>query len=498
MSNEVLLCNYCKAAQKRGKRMRKTKIVCTLGPAVDNDDVLKELIQAGMNVARFNFSHANHEDHLVRLKRLKKLRNECDVPVAALLDTKGPEIRLGNFKDERIMLKPGQKFTLTTEEVEGTNEIVSISYKELINDINEGAKILIDDGLVELTVESIIDGNINCVVENEGMISNYKGVNVPGVHLTMPFLSERDKKDILFGIKQGYEFIAASFTRTAEDIEIMRAFLKENNGEEIQIIAKIENAQGVENIDEIIKASDGIMIARGDMGVEIPGEELPVLQKMIIKKVYNEGKPVITATQMLDSMMKNPRPTRAEMTDVANAIYDGTSAIMLSGETAAGKYPVLALQTMVRIAERTEEDIDYKKRFNQSENRNDSKAVTEAISHATCTTAHDLNAKAIITVTKSGKTAREISKYRPDCPIMGCATYPHVCRQLNLSWGVTPLHIREERDTNELFDHAVKAVVEKGYMKDGDLSVITAGLPLGATAETNLLKVQIAGEDLEY
>lgn len=328
---------------------------------------------------------------------------------------------------------------------------------------------------------------------NDGVISNNKGVNLPGAELSMPFISEKDRADIIFAAKNGYDFIAASFTRSASDIEEVRQILRENNGEGIQIIAKIENMQGVDNIEEIIKASDGIMIARGDMGVEIPGEEVPVLQKKIIKLVYNAGKPVITATQMLDSMIKNPRPTRAEATDVANAIYDGTSAIMLSGETAAGKYPVQALQTMVRIAERTEQDIDYKKRF-LAMGVSERPDVTEAISHATCTTAHDLNARAIITVTKSGRTAREISKCRPACMIMGCATLPQVWRQLNLSWGVVPLHIREEEDTLELFDHAVKEAMDKGYVEEGDLTVITAGLPLGISGNSNLLKVQIAGE----
>ncbi|MEG1458366.1 MAG: pyruvate kinase, partial [Acetivibrio sp.] len=465
--------------------MRKTKIICTLGPATDTEELMRELMIQGMNVARFNFSHANHEEHLQRLKILKRLRNELDLPIAALLDTKGPEIRIGTFEKDKIQLTQGQKFILTTKVVKGDEKKVSVTYQNLPNDIKAGSTILIDDGLVELTVDKIENEDIFCTVENDGVISNNKGVNVPGAKLSMEFLSEKDKNDILFGIKNGYDFIAASFTRTAKDVLDVRNLLKENGGESIQIIAKIENMQGVENIDEIIDAADGIMIARGDMGVEIPGEEVPVLQKLIIKKVYNAGKPVITATQMLDSMIKNPRPTRAETTDVANAIYDGTSAIMLSGETAAGKYPIQALGTMVRIAERTEQDIDYKKRFKNIETVYNSD-VTEAISHATCTVAHDMDAIAIITVTKSGRTARKVTKYRPECPIMGCATYPHICRQLNLSWGVVPLHIREEQDTFELFDHAVKAVMERGYLKKGDLTVITAGVPIGDSGNTNL------------
>lgn len=473
--------------------MRKTKIICTLGPATDTVEVMRELLVQGMNVARFNFSHANHEEHLQRLKILKRLRNELDLPVAALLDTKGPEIRIGTFKDEKIQLVKGQTFTLTTNEIVGDDYRVSITYKELVNDITEGSRILIDDGLVELTVDAIEDTEIICTVQNDGVISNNKGVNVPGAELSMEFLSEKDKNDIIFGIKNGFDFVATSFTRTPKDVEDVRNLLRENGGESMQIVAKIENLQGVENIDQIIDAADAIMIARGDMGVEIPGEEVPVLQKLIIKKVYNAGKPVITATQMLDSMIKNPRPTRAESTDVANAIYDGTSAIMLSGETAAGKYPIQALQTMVRITERTEQDIDYRKRFKNIEDINSSD-MTEAISHATCTIAHDMNAKAIITVTKSGRTARKVTKYRPECPIMGCATYPHICRQLNLSWGIYPLHIREEQDSYELFDHAVKAVMEAGFLEQGDLTVLTAGIPLGNSGTTNLIKVQIAGE----
>lgn len=473
--------------------MRKTKIVCTLGPATDKDGVLKELMLSGMNVARFNFSHANYEEHMQRLKILRKLRNELELPVAALLDTKGPEIRVKSFKEGKAVLEKGQHFTLTTRDVEGTADMVSVTYAGLPRDVEVGSHILIDDGLIDMQVIAKDEEQVICEVQNEGMVSDNKGVNLPGTDISMPFISEKDRQDIIFGAKNGFDFIAASFTRCADDIYQVKQILKENGGESVQIIAKIENMQGVNNIDEIIGAADGIMIARGDMGVEIPNEEVPVLQKMIIKKVYKVGKPVITATQMLDSMIKNPRPTRAETTDVANAIYDGTSAIMLSGETAAGKYPVQALQTMVRIAERTEEDIDYVKRFKNMETE-ENKDVTSAISHATCTTAHDLNAKAIITVTKSGRTARNISQYRPACPIMGCATHPQICRQLNLCWGVMPVHIREEEDTFVLFDRSVKEAMEKGYVREGDLAVITAGVPLGVSGNSNLLKVQIIGE----
>lgn len=472
--------------------MRKTKIICTLGPSTDDEKVLRELFLSGMDVARFNFSHATHEEHLGRLKKIEKLREELGIPVATLLDTKGPEIRLRTFKDnKKIHLKEGQTFILTSRDIEGDEKQVSISYPNLIYDIDVGTTILIDDGLVEMTVKEVTATDIICTVKNGGIISNRKGVNVPGVHLSMPFISDKDREDILFGIKHNFDFIAASFVSTADDIREIRKMLKKHNSQ-TKVIAKIENYHGVEHIDEIIDVSDGIMIARGDMGVEIPYEEVPVLQKMIIKKVYQAGKQVITATQMLDSMMKNPRPTRAETTDVANAIYDGTSAIMLSGETAAGAYPVEALKTMVKITVRTEADIDYKKRFRLQEVCQ-SPDITDAISRATVTTAHDLNAKMIITVTTSGKTARMISRYRPECQIMGCTTDPMVYRQLSMAWGVTPLLIAVEHDTFELFDHAIQAVEKAGYLQDGELAVLTAGVPLGTSGTTNLIKVQIAG-----
>ncbi len=491
------LCKFIlPPASQGGSRMevimRKTKIVCTLGPSTDSDKVLRELICSGMDVARFNFSHANHEEHLGRLKKVEKLRKELGIPIATLLDTKGPEIRLGTFKDDKkIQLKEGQSFTLTSRKVEGDETTSSISYPNLIYDIEIGSTILIDDGLVEMVVTDVTSTDIICKVINSGTVSSKKGVNVPGVHLSMPFISDKDREDILFGIKNNFDFIAASFVRTADDVKEIRKMLNKHNSL-TKIISKIENYQGVEHIDEIIEASDGIMIARGDMGVEIPYEEVPVLQKLIIKKVYNAGKQVITATQMLDSMIKNPRPTRAETTDVANAIYDGTSAIMLSGETAAGAYPVEALKTMVKIAIRAEADIDYKKRFRLLDPCHNPD-ITDAISRATVTTAHDLNAKMIITVTTSGKTARMISRYRPDCQILGCTTDPMVCRQLNMSWGVTPLLMAVEHDTFELFDHAVQAVEHAGYLEDGELAILTAGVPLGTSGTTNLLKVQIAG-----
>ena len=472
--------------------MRKTKIICTLGPSANDDVIIRELILAGMDVARFNFSHADHEEHLNRLLTIEKLREELGIPVATLLDTKGPEIRIGTFKDnKKINLKSGQTFTLTSKDVEGDENIVSISYPNLIYDIEVGAKVLIDDGLIEMIVKEVTSTDIICTVMNHGVISNRKGVNVPGVHLSMPYISDKDREDIIFGIEHNFDFIAASFVRTAEDVKDIRKILNKYNSP-TKIIAKIENYQGVEHIDEIIETADGIMIARGDMGVEIPYEEVPVLQKMIIKKVYLSGKQVITATQMLDSMMKNPRPTRAETTDVANAIYDGTSAIMLSGETANGEYPLEALKTMAKIATRTEADIDYKKRFRINE-ACDHPDITDAISRATVTTAHDLDARMIITVTTSGKTARMVSRYRPACQILGCTTDPVVYRQLNMAWGVTPLLIPLEHDTFELFEHAIEAVEKAGYLQDGELAVLTAGVPLGTSGTTNLIKVQIAG-----
>ncbi len=420
---------------------------------------------------------------------MREARTKYQKPVAALLDTKGPEIRVKTFAEGRVELQPDQLFRLCSEDVEGNQEQVSITCRDLYKDVAVGQRILLDDGLIEMNVEVIDGRDLVCRTVNGGVVSNNKGVNVPDVHLSLPYISDKDRQDILFGIEKDYDFIAASFVRCADDVKQIRQILNENGGSKIEIISKIENREGVDNIDEIIDASEGIMIARGDMGVEIPSEEVPVIQKMIIKKVYEAGKKVITATQMLDSMMKNPRPTRAETTDVANAIYDGTSAIMLSGETAAGRYPVESLQTMVRIAERTEEDIDYRKRFFGYDHRASSN-ITDAICHATCTTAHDLNASGILTVTKSGTSARMISRYRPNCQIIGCTTDEKVGRQLNLSWGVRPLLIMEESDVIELFNHAVNNARDYGFLNPGELVVITSGIPLGIAGTTNMIKVQ--------
>ncbi len=467
--------------------MRKTKIICTLGPASESEEKLRELMLAGMNVARFNFSHGTHEDHKVKYDRVVKVSNELGLPVATLLDTKGPEIRLKDIEGGRTELKPGQQFILTTDEILGSNEKVAITYRNLKNDISVGTTILIDDGLIEMVVEDINETDIICTVINGGPISDHKGVNVPGAKLSMPYISDVDRSDIMFGCDMGFDFLAASFVRCKEDILEVRKII-EDHGSHMKIIAKIENMQGIHNLDEILEVSDGIMVARGDMGVEIPMEEVPVVQKRMIKKAEALGKHVITATQMLESMIKNPRPTRAEATDIANAIYDGTTAIMLSGESAAGLYPVEAVKTMAKIAERTEQDIDYEGRMKRRKEI-DNFDITTAISHATCTTATDLKASAIITVTISGFTAGMIARYKPGCPIIACSVSPRVCRQLNLSWGVTPVWIARESTADDLFEEAVHAAEEAGYIKKGDKVVLTAGVPLGVSGNTNMIRV---------
>ncbi len=475
--------------------MRKTKIVCTLGPATNDLEVLKQLMINGMNVARINFSHGDHTEHAKRISEFKKLRKELDLPIALLLDTKGPEIRIQDFTDGSAVLKNGDTFTLTTDDVEGNNEKVSVTYAKLPNELSTGTKILIDDGLIELSVKEISGNNIICKVINGGTLSNKKSINIPGVSIKMPYMSEKDKADIIFGIKQNVDYIAASFVRNAYDVMEIRKILDENNGHDIQIIAKIENHEGVDNIDDIIRVSEGIMVARGDMGVEIPFEDLPSIQKMLIKKCYKAGKKVITATQMLDSMIRNPRPTRAETTDIANAVFDGTSALMLSGETAVGKFPVESLKAMAKIAEKTEESIDYQANF-RMQAVNSTPNITNAISHATCTTAIDLGATAIITVTKSGDTARMISSYRPPCPIVGTTTEKKVYYQLAMSWGVVPVMSQEQDSTDDLFEHAVDCALKTGCVKNGDLVVITGGIPVGVSGTTNTLKAHLVGHVL--
>ncbi len=467
--------------------MRKTKIICTIGPASESEERLKELMLAGMNVARFNFSHGTHEEQKVKLTRVIKVSNELGLPVATLLDTKGPEIRLKDFEGGKAMLEAGQQFTLTTDEVMGTAEKASITYKNLKGDVKKGMTILIDDGKIEMIIEKITENDIVCRVINGGAVSNHKGINVPGAILSMPYISDVDRADITFCAQMGFDFLAASFARCKEDILEVRKILDEHKSK-AKIIAKIENMQGIDNLDEILEVSDGIMVARGDMGVEIPLEEVPVIQKTMIKKAVAKGKHVITATQMLESMINNPRPTRAETADVANAIYDGTTAIMLSGESAAGKYPLEAVKTMARIAERTEQDIDYSGRMKKV--TQDMKGdITTAISHATCTTAADLNAAAIITVTMSGFTAGMVSRFKPGCTIIGCSVNPRVCRQLNLLWGVEPLLIEKKDTAGELFEEATLQAKKAGLIKEGDVVVLTAGVPLGITGTTNMLRV---------
>ena len=431
--------------------MRKTKIICTMGPSTDKGDVMEQLVREGMDVARFNFSHGPHDEQRGRIQKLRELRKKYDRPVAALLDTKGPEIRLGCFKDGKVSLEEGQIFTFTNKDIEGTNECVSITYKELYKDVQPGGHILVDDGLVDLEVQDISGKDIVCKVINAGVIGDKKGVNVPGANLKMPFISKKDHDDLLFGIQEGFDFVAASFTRTANDIREVRKILKENGGEEIQIIAKIENQQGVD-------------------------------------KVYTAGKPVITATQMLDSMISHPRPTRAEATDVANAIFQGTSATMLSGETAAGKYPVQALQMMSRIAEHMEQNIDYNTIFKKTD-RNENPDITNAIAHATCLTAIDLKASAILAVTKSGSTAHMMSKHRPGCLIGACTSSERVLRQLNLSWGVYPMLIKEEYSSEILCLRAIEAAQKHKLVKVGDTIVFAGGVPLGIPGRTNLIRV---------
>jgi len=475
--------------------MRRTKIICTLGPATDDPAVLKGLFLKGMDVARLNFSHGTHEEHLARAEVFKKLRSELNRPAALLLDTKGPEIRLRKFKEGKVILEKGKTFTLTTNEIEGDIERVSISYKNLPNDVTRGNRILIADGLIELKVMTVCGNDIVCEVMNGGELSDRKGVNLPGVTTKLPFMNDNDRKDILFGIKNDFDYIATSFVRCADDVKEIKNFLDNHGGGFIKIISKIENQDGVKNIDEIVRVSDGIMVPGGDMGVEIPFEEIPHLQKLIIKKTLSAGKPVITATQMLESMIKNPRPTRAEITDVANAIYDGTSAIMLSAETSVGQFPELTVETMAKIAKQTETDIDYR-RLLENTHINISKNVTDAISYSTCSAAHSLDASAIITITKSGHTSRMVSRYRPACKIIASTPLVKVYNQLALSWGVCPLLAVEATTTDEIFENAVDNAVNAGMVMNGDLVVITGGMPVGVSGTTNMIKIHIVGDIL--
>lgn len=476
--------------------IRKTKIVCTIGPASDSEEMITKLIQAGMNVARLNFSHGSHEEHLVRINTIKKVREALKAPIAILLDTKGPEIRTGKFDAPSYRLERGQEFTLTSENIIGNGSMCSISYADLPNDVEEGDRILVDDGLIELVVASVEGNRIRTVVQNGGDIRDNKGVNVPGVKIKLPALTSRDESDLLFAIENELDFIAASFIRKADDVMEIKKILEKNGGSGLKIISKIENQEGLDNLEEILRISDGLMVARGDLGVEIPMESMPIVQKKIIEKSNFAGKPVITATQMLDSMIRNPRPTRAETTDIANAIFDGTDAIMLSGETAVGHYPVEAVTYMSKIAVATEEVLKYDEILNSKIRSVIEQGVTEAVSHATARAALDLNANAIITATSSGFTARKVSKLRPKSLIIACTTSEAVRRSINLLWGVYPMIMEDADSTDKIFDIAVEASKEIGLIADGDLVVISAGVPVGISGATNLMKVQLVGEVL--
>lgn len=473
--------------------MRKTKIVCTIGPATESEDMLAKIMNQGMNVARLNFSHQTQKEHRERINTIKKVREELNKPVAIMLDTKGPEVRTGDFENGEVEVKTGDKFKLTTEEILGTNKISHITYKNLPEDVEIGDSILIDDGLIELEVLSKDDKEVTCLVKNGGTINNHKGVNIPGVNIGLPSLTEKDKEDIIFGIENELDFVAPSFIRKARDVIEIRKILEDNGGEDIQIISKIENREGVDNIDEILKMSDGIMIGRGDLGVEIPPEEVPLVQKMLIKKCNEAGKPVITATQMLDSMIRNPRPTRAEVTDIANAILDGSDSIMLSGETAAGKYPEESVRTMSDIAVRIEHSLDYVELLRSKTIGRDI-TITNAISHASCSTAQDLGAAAIVTPTSSGYTAMAVSKYRPKAVIIASTPYEKVMRKLSLTWGVYTVKTKNVETTDDIVNISVQTILEKGYLKQGDLIVITAGVPVGEAGSTNLIKVHTIGK----
>ncbi|MBM6926678.1 pyruvate kinase [Pseudoflavonifractor phocaeensis] len=477
--------------------MRKTKIICTLGPAVDNAATIRQLIRKGMNAARFNFSHGTHEEQLARLTMLKSVRDTLGYPVATILDTKGPEIRIKSFADGPVVLEKGQDFTLCVQDIPGDQSRVSVTYANLHNEVEPGCRILVDDGLIELKVAEIQGDEIRCTVENGGPLSNNKSINIPDVHIHLPSLTDKDREDLRFAAENDFDFVAASFVRKASDVEEIRAELRKHpGGEKVQIIAKIENREGVDNIEAIIDAADGIMVARGDLGVEIPAYEVPILQKRMIKAATQKGLPVITATQMLDSMMRNPRPTRAEVSDVANAVFDGTSCVMLSGETASGKYPIEALETMVATVTAAENAIDYWGRFRERNLLPEISGISDAITHTCCLTAMDLGATAILAPTKSGYTAKVISRFRPDCAIIALSQSESTRRQLAISWGVHPYLCGEVDSTDRMFSLAVDVARKEGAVNVGETVVITAGVPLGISGTTNLIKAQVVGDPI--
>ncbi|WP_058990555.1 pyruvate kinase [Anaerococcus rubeinfantis] len=474
--------------------LKKTKIICTIGPASESPEVLEQLIKNGMNVARLNFSHGSHEEHLEKIKTIKRLRRKLNVPLGLMLDTKGPEIRIGTFEEKEYFLKPDDIFTITTRDVVGNKDIVSVSYPGLPNDVEKGSIISVDDGLIQLEVVEIKDGtDIVCRVQNNGVISDHKGVNLPGRVTNLPAITPKDVDDIKFGIENGIDMIAASFIRKKEDIYDIRKVLEDHGGEDILILSKIESQEGVDNLDEIIEASDGIMVARGDLGVEIRTELIPLVQKEVIRKCNKAAKPVITATQMLDSMQRNPRPTRAETTDVANAIIDGTDCVMLSGETAAGKYPIEAVKTMRDICITTELSDDFEENIYKTEIDREI-TTTNAISKSTCTIASQLKAKAIITCTASGNTAKAVSKFRPRTNIIACTIDEKVARRLSVSWGVYPIIVEKAHETDELIERAIVGALKENYVQEGDLTVLTAGIPLGVSGTSNLIKVHVIGD----
>jgi pyruvate kinase len=475
--------------------LRRSKIVCTIGPASDHPDMLKKMILAGMNVARLNFSHGTHEEHGRRAAAVRRAAAEVGANVAIMLDTKGPEIRIGHFKDEPVFLTGNATVTLTTDEIEGDSQRIPVTYKGLPGDVKEGDAILIADGLIKLEVLSTTATEVMCRVVNGGKLTSQKGINLPGIKVNLPAVTQKDIQDITFGVEQGFDFIAASFIRRASDVLAIRQVLEEL-GSNINIISKIESRQAVNNLDEIISVSDGIMVARGDLGVEIPVEEVPLVQKDIIKRCNLLGKPVVTATQMLDSMINNPRPTRAEASDVANAIFDGTDAIMLSGETAAGKYPLESVVMMARIAERAETSLRYEDVLAKKSSPLPQHTVTDAISFATCSSAHYLGAAAIITTTASGHTAKMVAKYRPATPIIAVTPNEDVMRKLALTWGVKPLLTTHKNSTDEMMEVAVEAALRAGLVKGGDLIIFTAGVPAGVQGTTNLLRVHTIAEVL--
>ena len=471
--------------------LRKTKIICTLGPAVDSEEMIVALIKGGMNGARFNFSHGSHPEHLERLNRLKAVRDRMGSPIATILDTKGPEIRIKSFETKTVDLTAGETFTLTVEDVPGTASRVSVTYPRLHEEVSPGQEILIDDGLVAIRVQEIRGSDIVCQVENGGTLSANKSINIPGAHIQLPALTEKDVADIRFGVENDFDFIAASFVRRAADVEAVREVLHQCGGDNVKIIAKIENQEGIDNLDGILAAADGVMVARGDLGVEIPAAKVPALQKQMIRKGLQAGKPVITATQMLDSMMRNPRPTRAEVSDVANAVYDGTSCVMLSGETAGGKYPVEALSAMLEIVTEAEASIDYWKRFQKQLVVTASNNINDAITHTCCLTARDLNATAILAASSSGRTARMICRFRPACPVAALTMQEKTRRQLAICWGVTPFLTGEVNSTDRIFSLSAEVAVKEGLVRTGDTVVITAGVPLGKSGSTNLIKAQV-------